>query len=69
VVAPDETVIRVAIAELCKRDQEPIIDLRFRVRGVGDSGHEQILSGGLPRGQTPICSVAHSSPGAKAMYV
>src|SRR5207253_5107461 len=44
VVAPDEPVRRIAIAELGERDQKPVIDLRFRVRAVSESCHEQILS-------------------------
>jgi hypothetical protein len=44
VVAPDKTVVGVAIALLCESDQEDILDLRFSVRVVGDSCHEQILS-------------------------
>ena len=44
VVAPDEPVVGVAIALLRQGDQEAILDLRFRVRVMGDSSHEQILS-------------------------
>ena len=69
VVAAHEPVVGVAIAELGERDQVAVINLYFRVRVVGDSCHEQILSGLFPRrGQASICSVAHSSPGAKALH-
>ena len=68
VVAPDETVVCVAIAELGQRDQKAILDLRFRVRVMRDSCHEQILSCGYLCRQPQNCSVAHSSPGAKARY-
>src|SRR4029077_2515689 len=68
VVAPDEPVVRVAIAELCEGDQISVIDLRFRVRVIGDSCHEQILSCGQPsNGQAPTRSLARPSPGAVAM--
>jgi hypothetical protein len=46
VIAPDETLIGVAIALFRKGDQERILNLRFRVRVMGDSSHEQILSEG-----------------------
>src|SRR6202044_3178037 len=68
VIAANQPIVGIAVALLGKGDEETIIDLRFRVRVVGDSGHEQILSSGRPSGQALICSVAHSSPGAKAMY-
>ena len=44
VVAPDETLVRIAITLLSKRDQETILNLNFRVTVAGDSCHEQILS-------------------------
>src|SRR5204863_3373040 len=49
VVAAHEPVVGVAIAELGERDQVAVINLYFRVRVVGDSCHEQILSGLFPR--------------------
>ena len=53
VVAPDEPVVCVAIALLGEGDQITILDLRFRVRVMGDSCHEQILSRALHAGQAP----------------
>ena len=53
VVSPDEPVICVAVALLGEGDQETIFNPRFRVRVMGDSGHEQILSVGPPLRAAP----------------
>ena len=48
VVAPHEAVIGVAVAELRQRDEEYILNLRFSLRAVEVSCHEQILSCDCP---------------------
>ena len=70
VIAADETVVGVAVALLGQGDQEAILNLGFRVSGYGRFGpRADPFYGPRVYGQPRTCSVAHSSPGAKAMSI
>ncbi len=60
VVTADETVVRVRVSLLCKGDEESVIDLKLRLRVLGDSSHEHVLS--RDRVTAIRCSVALHLP-------